>query len=221
MQETQVQSLAWEDPLEKEWQPTLVFLPGEFPGQRSLVTESDTTERLTHTHILSKGRQFLPRFLWIFVCHGVAPKSLELSSKISITKVQVSLRSNPDLEDSSLDISITFNSSLKCLLFSTPIFFSNYIDFSKLQYPSELPFKYEQQKLSLKGKNKSSMLQQYAWFPAPHPPQTFCKRKTGIRRKVKTAWWNDGILKSKQPLPFQEIKVIILSVHYSPCLKTR
>ena len=25
--------------------------------------ESDTTERLTHTHILSKGRQFSPRFL--------------------------------------------------------------------------------------------------------------------------------------------------------------
>ena len=85
--------------------------------------ESDTTEWLTHTHILSKGRQFSPRFLWIFVCHGVAPKSLEISSKISITKVQVSLCSNPDLEDSSLDISITFNSPLNCLLFSTPIFF--------------------------------------------------------------------------------------------------
>ena len=28
MQETQVQSLGWEDPLEKEWQPTPVFLRG-------------------------------------------------------------------------------------------------------------------------------------------------------------------------------------------------
>ena len=36
MQETQVRSLGWEDPLEKEWQPTLVFLPGEFHEQRSL-----------------------------------------------------------------------------------------------------------------------------------------------------------------------------------------
>ena len=36
MQETQVQSLGCEDPLEKEWQPTPVFLPGEFHGQRSL-----------------------------------------------------------------------------------------------------------------------------------------------------------------------------------------
>ena len=51
MQDTQVQSLNWEDPLEKKWQPSLVFLPGEFHGQRSLVgyspwgcQESDMTE---------------------------------------------------------------------------------------------------------------------------------------------------------------------------------
>ena len=31
-----VQSLGQEYPLEKEWQPTLVFLPGEFSGQRTL-----------------------------------------------------------------------------------------------------------------------------------------------------------------------------------------
>ena len=36
VQETQVQSLCREDPLEKERQPTLVFLPGESHGQRSL-----------------------------------------------------------------------------------------------------------------------------------------------------------------------------------------
>ena len=38
-QEIQVQFLAQEDPLEKgmaEWQPTTVFLPGEFHRQRSL-----------------------------------------------------------------------------------------------------------------------------------------------------------------------------------------
>ena len=41
-------------PWRREWQPTPVFLPGEFQGQRSLVgyspwghKESDTTERLT------------------------------------------------------------------------------------------------------------------------------------------------------------------------------
>ena len=44
----------WENPLEEEWQPTPVFLPGEFHGQRSLAgyipwghKESDMTERLT------------------------------------------------------------------------------------------------------------------------------------------------------------------------------
>ena len=32
-----VQSLGQEDPLEEEWQPTPVFLPGESHGQRILV----------------------------------------------------------------------------------------------------------------------------------------------------------------------------------------
>ena len=44
-------------PWRREWQPTLVFWPGEFHGQRSLAgysprgrKESDMTERLSHTH---------------------------------------------------------------------------------------------------------------------------------------------------------------------------
>ena len=37
MQETQVRSLGWEDPLEKEWQPIPVSLPGKSHGQRNLV----------------------------------------------------------------------------------------------------------------------------------------------------------------------------------------
>ena len=56
MQETQIQSLGQKDPLEREWQPTPVFLPGEVHGQRYLEgyspwgrSESDTTEPLTHT----------------------------------------------------------------------------------------------------------------------------------------------------------------------------
>ena len=55
MEEIWVQSLDLEDPLEKEWLPTPVFLPGEFHGQRSLADhspwghkESDTTEQLTY-----------------------------------------------------------------------------------------------------------------------------------------------------------------------------
>ena len=53
MQETWVRSLGREDPVEKEMQPTPVFLPGESHGQRSLAgysprgrKESDTTEQL-------------------------------------------------------------------------------------------------------------------------------------------------------------------------------
>ena len=52
--ETQVQSPGREDPLETEWQPTSVFLPGECHGQRSLVgyspwgrRESDMTDGLS------------------------------------------------------------------------------------------------------------------------------------------------------------------------------
>ena len=52
MWETRVQSLGWEDHLEKGI-PTPVFLLGEFHGQRSLVSyspwgckEPDTSERL-------------------------------------------------------------------------------------------------------------------------------------------------------------------------------
>ena len=44
-------------PWKRKWQPTPVFLPGEFHGQRSQVgcspwghKELDTTEQLTHTH---------------------------------------------------------------------------------------------------------------------------------------------------------------------------
>ena len=37
MQETWLQSLGWEDPLEEAWQRTPAFLPGESHGLRSLV----------------------------------------------------------------------------------------------------------------------------------------------------------------------------------------
>ena len=58
MQETQVRSLGWEDPLEKEMVThASIFLPGESHGRRSLVgyspqgrKESDRTERL-HLHL--------------------------------------------------------------------------------------------------------------------------------------------------------------------------
>ena len=61
MRDTWVQSLGREDHLEKEWQPTPVFLPGKSHGRRNLVgyspggrKESDTTEQL-HFHRESKA----------------------------------------------------------------------------------------------------------------------------------------------------------------------
>ena len=36
MQDTWVQSLDQEDPLEEEWKPILVFLPGKSHGQKNL-----------------------------------------------------------------------------------------------------------------------------------------------------------------------------------------
>ena len=51
--QTWLQSLGQEGPWRREWQPTPVFLPGEFHGQRNLVDyspwgrkESDTTKQL-------------------------------------------------------------------------------------------------------------------------------------------------------------------------------
>ena len=71
MWETWVQSLGWEDPLAKEWPPTLAFLPGEAHGQRSLQgyspcghKESDMTERLT-LYYLTENRKTPPS--WSFL----------------------------------------------------------------------------------------------------------------------------------------------------------
>ena len=65
MQETRVWSLCREDPLEKEWQPTPLFLPGKSHGQRTLAgynswgrKDWDMTERLTVLLLLT--------FYWVF-----------------------------------------------------------------------------------------------------------------------------------------------------------
>ena len=46
---TQVPSLGQKDPLEKKWQPTLVFLPRESHGQRNLANYSPWgSQNVTH-----------------------------------------------------------------------------------------------------------------------------------------------------------------------------
>ena len=54
MQETRIRSLGQKDPQGREWLSTLIFLPGEFHGQRSLAgcssqshKDTDMSERLT------------------------------------------------------------------------------------------------------------------------------------------------------------------------------
>ena len=56
MQKTLMDPWVGKSPRRRKWQPTPVFLPGEFHGQRNLVgyspwgrKEWDTTERHTHT----------------------------------------------------------------------------------------------------------------------------------------------------------------------------
>ena len=68
MQESRVQSVSWQDPLVRKWQPTPAFLPGESHGQRSLVSyspwgrrESDSTEQLTLTQLSSEKATCLQR----------------------------------------------------------------------------------------------------------------------------------------------------------------
>ena len=48
MRDTWVQSLGWEEPWRREWQPTPVFWPGEFHEQRSLTDYSPRSGRVRH-----------------------------------------------------------------------------------------------------------------------------------------------------------------------------
>ena len=64
-QETQVHLWVGKIPWRRQWLPTPVFLPGEFYGQKSLVCyspwghkKSDTTEQLTHAHMLMTQQLF-------------------------------------------------------------------------------------------------------------------------------------------------------------------
>ena len=58
-----IQPLGWEDPVEKAWPPTPVFLPGELPGQRSLVGYSlwghKESQRRTHVYSMEQGKMMV------------------------------------------------------------------------------------------------------------------------------------------------------------------
>ena len=109
MQETQVQSLGWEDPLEEGMQTTPAFLPGEFHGQKSLARyspwghkESDTTERLRHfktslrlpvsTCLAHLSLNLAAQHLWFISCL-LAPVSTLLSFQGFLFRSRFSIQS--------------------------------------------------------------------------------------------------------------------------------
>jgi len=79
MQETWVQSWIRKIPWRRAWQPTPIFLPGEFHGQSSLAgyspwdhKESGTTEVTEHRHIDKRRYQVL----WIGIYKGNSSSEL-------------------------------------------------------------------------------------------------------------------------------------------------
>ena len=56
VKETQVRSLGQEDPLEKEWQPIPVFLPGKSHRQRRLAGYSPSVARVRHDRVTSNNK---------------------------------------------------------------------------------------------------------------------------------------------------------------------
>ena len=62
MQETQVQSLGWENPLEKEMVTDTSILPGKPHGQRSLADPSPWTSKSWKYSIHLKGQFYLNTF---------------------------------------------------------------------------------------------------------------------------------------------------------------
>ena len=85
MQNMQVQSLVRKIPWRRAWQPTPVFLPGEFHGQRSLAGYSPRghkrvglSEWTTVTNFDGQSVQLLSR-VWLFVTPWVAARQASLS----------------------------------------------------------------------------------------------------------------------------------------------
>ena len=76
MQETWVQSLGWEDPWRKEWQPTPVSLPGESHGQRNLAGCSPRGHRVRHDWVTEHAcmHHLLKNFFYFYtIFNGYFP----------------------------------------------------------------------------------------------------------------------------------------------------
>ena len=98
MQETQVWSLGQEDPLEREWQPTPVFLPGKSHASRSLAgyiqsmqLQGVRTERLTFSLQFIIQYDTLQGLTWA----GGPPENTSLPLFLGITRSQESYKRYP------------------------------------------------------------------------------------------------------------------------------
>ena len=94
VQEIWVQSLGWEDILEKGWQPTPVFLPGKFHGRGTWQAmwpwghkELDTTERLPLAYWANQA----------FTMAQTTRKQLHTKTWVSLMKILWSYFSNAEL----------------------------------------------------------------------------------------------------------------------------
>ena len=74
MWETRVLSLGWEDPLEKKWQSTPVFLPGKAHGRRRLVAA---------VHGVAKSQTRLSDFTFTFHFHALEKEMATHSSVLA------------------------------------------------------------------------------------------------------------------------------------------
>ena len=132
-QETQVQFLRWKIPWSREWQPTPIFSPGEYHGQRSLVgyspwggTVLDMTE---HSHLFLLNIPFLfPTSLLPSLLLSFFISSLFSSFSLFLT-----------LPSSAVLVLTKLMKHLHCL-FYFPYFFSQPLDvFSQIKFIYIIP----------------------------------------------------------------------------------
>ena len=88
MQATWIQSLGWEDPLEKGRQPTPVFLPGESYGERNLAgyspwghKEWDVTDQDSFIHLGEKLLTVINRGIFSFEGFPCVPQDKNQSKQ--------------------------------------------------------------------------------------------------------------------------------------------
>ena len=120
-QETLVQSLGWEDPLETEWQHTAVFFIGEYLGQRSLATLYEAYKRSPLWKVCWDVRKtpklcaYRSKYIYIYVCVCVCVcVCIYISSVQSFSRVRLFV--TPWIAAAQASLSITNSRSSRKLM---------------------------------------------------------------------------------------------------------